>query len=62
MSGGKVVVDHDPLVPLVGKVVSQNDLTEIVVGVTVSLSARISPRSAPERNARTRTVDTIVVF
>jgi len=43
-------------------VVPNNDLTGIVVGVTVSLSLRISPRSVAEANARVRTGDTIVAF
>ncbi len=48
--------------PLVGIVVLTNDLTGIVVGVTLPLSARISPRSEAESNARMRTGDTIVAF
>ncbi len=44
------------------KVVSQSDLTGIVVGVTVSLSPRIFPTAVPESNAEVRTGDTIVAF
>ena len=55
---GIVDTDHD--LPGIG--VPNHDLPGIVVGVTVSLSLRIPPRSSEGANGMMRTKDTIVAF
>ena len=66
ISGLTIVLSWDSEIRSTGEMgdfkLTDHNLTGIVVGVTLSLSARIFPRSEAESNAMVRTGDTIVAF